>query len=191
MLGLRTKKLTLFILFLTATISVLPIDLQFSEKPQFVTYKFPDDRLPRHPFTRFPHVGIMISSHCVYSSGKYKKARQCQAWKPYDYIISGNLVAMIREKGFFSAGDSPRQIAQLVCSESGGYVESEANEYNPFGRETELEDFCAFRDGTMTSFNFILLYISKKSPNIRTEMEKIKQERKKILQSNETINEGI
>ena len=88
---------------------------------------------------------------------------------------------MIREKGFFSEGDSPYQIALLVCKESGGVVETEANEYNPNGRKTELEDFCSFKDGTMTSFNFILLYISKKSPNVRTEMEKVKQERKKLL----------
>ena len=27
-------------------------DLQFAEKPQFVTYKFPEDRLPRHPTTK-------------------------------------------------------------------------------------------------------------------------------------------
>ncbi len=160
-------------------------DSEFYEKPQFVTYKFPDDRLPRHPFTRFPQSGIMISSHCVYKSGKARKGRECKAWKPYEYINSGKLVAMIREKGFFSEGDSPYQIALLVCKESGGVVETEANEYNPFGREMEPEDFCAFKDGTMTSFNFILLYISRKSPNIRTEMEKVKKERQKILKVNQ------
>lgn len=174
-------KAILFFL-LASTASILSAwDIQFSEKPQFVTYKFPDDRLPRHPFTRFPHSGIMISSHCVYTSGKVRKGRECKAWKPYEYVTSGKLVAMIREKGFFSEGDSPYQIALLVCKESGGVVETEANEYNPNGRKTELEDFCSFKDGTMTSFNFILLYISKKSPNVRTEMEKVKQERKKLL----------
>jgi len=159
-------------------------DLQFSEKPQFVTYKFPDDRLPRHPFIRFPHTGIMISSHCVYNSNKVRKGRECKAWKPYEYVNSGKLVGMIREKGFFSEGDSPYQIALLVCKESGGVIETEANEYNPFGRETELEDFCSFKDGSMTSFKFILLYISRKSPNIRSEMEKVKKERQKMLQDN-------
>jgi len=128
----------------------------------------------------------MISSHCVYTSGKVRKGRECKAWKPYEYITSGKLVAMIREKGFFSEGDSPYQIALLVCKESGGLVETEANEYNPNGRETELEDFCYFKDGTMTSFKFILLYIAKKSPNIRTEMEKVKKERQKILKDNIT-----
>jgi hypothetical protein len=165
-------------------LSLLSWDSEFYEKPQFVTYKFPDDRLPRHPFTRFPQSGIMISSHCVYKSGKARKGRECKAWKPYEYVNSGKLVAMIREKGFFSEGDSPYQIALLVCKESGGVVETEANEYNPNGRETEPEDFCAFKDGTMTSFNFILLYISRKSPNIRMEMEKVKKERQKMLKDN-------
>lgn len=174
----------LIIGFLLLPFGLFSWEGEFYEKPQFVTYKFPDERLPRHSFIRFPQSGIMISSYCVYKSGKARKGRECKAWKPYEYVNSGKLVAMIREKGFFSEGDSPKQIAQLVCSESGGIVETEANEYNPNGRETELEDFCSYKDGSMTSFNFILLYISRKSPNIRTEMEKVKKERLKMLKDN-------
>ncbi|HRG45014.1 MAG TPA: hypothetical protein PLX69_05830 [Leptospiraceae bacterium] len=173
-----------FLLFFLSINNINAWDSEFYEKPQYVTYKFPDDRLPRHPFTRFPQSGIMISSHCVFKSGKAKKARECSAWKPYEYVNSGQLVAMIREKGFFSDGDSPYQIALLVCKESGGTVETEANEYNPNGREMPLEDFCSYKDGSMTSFNFILLYISRKSPNIRTEMERVKKERQKMLKDN-------
>lgn len=167
-------------LFQITTISLLSIE-EFYEKPQFVTYKFPDEKLPRHSFVRFPQAGMMISSYCVYKSGNARRGRECGAWKPYEYIRSGSLVALIREKGFFSKGDSPKQIAFLVCAESGGTVETEANEYNPNGREVELEDFCSFKDGSMTSFNFILLYIARKSPNIRTEIEKVRKDRMKIL----------
>lgn len=175
--------LYLFLIFMV-NVGVSAWEGEFYEKPQYVTYKFPDDRLPRHPFTRFPQSGIMISSHCVFKSGKARKGRECSAWKPYEYVNSGQLVAMIREKGFFSDGDSPYQIALLVCKESGGTVETEANEYNPNGREMPLEDFCSYKDGSMTSFNFILLYISRKSPNIRTEMEKVKKDRQKMLKDN-------
>ncbi|HMV41613.1 MAG TPA: hypothetical protein PK079_01675 [Leptospiraceae bacterium] len=174
------------LIFLAIYLSIIPIlswENDFYEKPQYVTYKFPDEKLPRHSFTRFPQAGVMISSFCIYKSGSGRKGRECGAWKPYEYIKTGKLVPLIREKGFFSKGDSPKQIAFLVCSESGGTVETEANEYNPNGREIELEDFCSFKDGSMTSFNFILLYIARRGQNIRTEIEKVKQERLKLLPS--------
>ena len=73
---IRYIKIQIILLVLLFPFTVFSWEGQFSEKAQYVTYKFPDDRLPRHPFTRFPHTGIMISSHCVYTSGKIKKGRE-------------------------------------------------------------------------------------------------------------------
>ncbi len=166
------------IFFFSLNFSLFP-ERTFSEKPSYVDYEFPDETLPRQKLSRFPKAGIMISSFCVYKKNSDYQSRECKAWRLYDYIDSGKLIPLIREKGFFTEGDSTSKVASLICSEVKGIIETEVDEYNPNGRRNDPEDFCTFKDGSVSSFKGILLYIYRNAPAIRMEIEKARKLREK------------
>lgn len=133
---------------------------KFGEKGYVETYKFPD-RPQRLSFIRFPKANVMISYHCVYKTNAGKKGRNCMAWRPYQMIDTGEVQKLFEQKNrILPDTRDNRAVSFFICKEAGGFVNTEANEYTAFGRKEELMDFCEFRDGSVTSINYIRMYLS-------------------------------
>ncbi len=174
------KFISLLLLF---PIFIFP-DRTFTEKPDFLDYHFPDEKLPRQNMLRFPYSGVMISAFCSFKKNKSYQSRECKAWKVYDYIDSGQLVPLIREKGFFTESDPKTRVANLICKEVSGIIETEVDEYSINGRRQDPEDFCTFRDGSSVPYKGILLYIYRNAPQIKKEIE---SERKKRAEAKKKL----
>lgn len=173
-----------FYFFISIVLIANSTERSFLEKPDFLDYHFPDEKLPRQNMVRFARSGVMITEFCTFKKNKEYISRECKAWKVYDYVDSGKLIPLIREKGFFTEHDPRIRVANLICKEVNGIIETEVDEYSFHGRRVDPEDFCTFRDGSSVPYKGILLYIYRNAPQIKKEIE---SERKKRAEAKKKL----
>ncbi|MEM7180256.1 MAG: hypothetical protein AAF518_05055 [Spirochaetota bacterium] len=123
------------------------------------SYLFPGKQV-RHSMLRFPALGIEISKHCLYKNAGRYTARNCKAWKIYHLVLEKKPQEILNyvEKQYIKTF---REYNLLLCKKVSGVIQTETNEYNPFSGRVELQDFCAFSDGSLVGIRSLRTFIMR------------------------------
>ena len=160
------NNITILIYFFVIFLSTLyPYDPPGNEKPFVESFKL-NEYPERQNVIKFMNAGLYISYHCTVEKNKKYFRRNCGAWKPLDELESGKYKKYFTPNKVLPDVDNPKSISFFICTQSGGNITVEANEFGG-GRDVTPLDFCQFPDKSLLALFSIEKFI-RGIPNFRS-----------------------